>query len=381
MLSTTTDNSQLSIATATNTITNLNNLGVTIGTSCASLDSELNSVYAYLVGQVNGKVDQGPFDTLLSVYSAFQTAQEIWNGVQVAWNFTQSNNNYTQQTEIDTLQGQIESANTRIDTHEEQMGISFPQTNAHFGVLEEFKTVCLSTTFTNFDNKVVSLGASVSNVNNYSALIGTTVIDNANRIDNLIGVSVYNIDSWKGVVIGTTIPAIAVSINNLNFGTSYSGLVTMGVSHRADIAAGISFRGDVGVSYTGLITTGISHINLITSLGISVAACDTSIGIIGTTVTNQSVSLGVSYGGIITTGISHLNFITSIGTSSGALETNKADKLLVSVSSGTLNNQIIAVGTSSNLETNKADKLLVSTSASNYLQRNETVIPATFSQH
>ena len=35
------------------------------------------------------------------------------------------------------------------------MGISFPQTNAHFGVLEEFKTVCLSTTFTNFDNKVV----------------------------------------------------------------------------------------------------------------------------------------------------------------------------------------------------------------------------------
>ena len=163
-------------------------------------------------------------------------------------------------------------------------------------MLEEFKTACLSTTFTNFDNKVVSLGVSVGNVNNYSSLIGATVIDNTNRIDNLIGVSLYNIDSWKGVVIGTTIPAIAVSINSvLNFGTSYNGLVTMGVSHRADIAAGISFRNDIGVSYTGLITTGISHFNLITSLGISVAACDTSIGSVGTTVTNQSIAVGTSY--------------------------------------------------------------------------------------
>ena len=155
-------NNDLLISITTNNLeTNLNNLGVTIGTSCASLDSELNSVYAYLVGQVNGKVDQGPFDT--STLSLFCLSNGTGNleWVQVAWNFTQSNNNYTQQTEIDTLQGQIESANTRIDTNEEQMGISFPQTNAHFGVLEEFKTACLSTTFTNFDNKVVSLGASV----------------------------------------------------------------------------------------------------------------------------------------------------------------------------------------------------------------------------
>ena len=53
----------------------------------------------------------------------------------------------------------------------------------------------------------------------------------------------------------------------------------MGVSHRADIVAGISFRDDIGVSYTGLITTGISHFNLITSLGISVAASNSAIGV------------------------------------------------------------------------------------------------------
>ena len=90
--------------------------------------------------------------------------------------------------------------------------------------------------------------------------------------------------------------------------------------------------------------------NLINGLGISVAANNNAIGIIGTTVTNQSVSLGVSYGGIITTGISQLNLIIGLG-------------------------YVL-----SNLETNKADKLQVSTSASKYLQRNEIVLPNTFTK-
>ena len=81
------------------------------------------------------------------------------------------------------------------------MGISFPQTNAHFGVLEEFKSACLSTTFTNFDNKGIALGASVSNVNNYAGIVGISVNDNTNRVDNIIGVSLYNIDTWKGLMI------------------------------------------------------------------------------------------------------------------------------------------------------------------------------------
>ena len=105
------NNDLLLSITTNNTIINLNNLGITISTSCASLDQEINSIYNNLVEQVNGKVDQGPFDTLLGIYSAFQTAQEISNGIQAAWNYAQGQNNYSQQTEISTLQGQINSAN------------------------------------------------------------------------------------------------------------------------------------------------------------------------------------------------------------------------------------------------------------------------------
>ena len=72
-------------------------------------------------------------------------------------------------------------------------------------------------TFVNFDNEDIALGASVSNVNNYAGLLGTCINDNTNRIDNIIGVSLYNIDTWKGLIIGTNIPSISVSINNLNF--------------------------------------------------------------------------------------------------------------------------------------------------------------------
>ena len=98
-------------------------------------------------------------------------------------------------------------------------------------------------------------------------ILGITVSDNTNRIDNIIGVSLYNIDLERDL-IGTTIPAIAVSINNLKLWCFLIWLVTMGVSHRADIIAGISFRNDIGVCYTGLITTGVSHLNLINSLGL-----------------------------------------------------------------------------------------------------------------
>ena len=179
-------------------------LSITMGTSSASLDSELNSVYAYLVNELGGKVSQGPFDTLSGVVGALDTAYTIFTAAQSAWNFAQGTNNTTQQTEIDTLQGQIDSANTRIDTHEEQMGISFPQTNSHFGPLEEFKSACLSTTFLYFDNEDIALGASVSNVNNYAGLLGTSINDNTNRIDNIIGVSLYNIATWKGLIIGNS---------------------------------------------------------------------------------------------------------------------------------------------------------------------------------
>ena len=63
------------------------------------------------------------------------------------------------------------------------------------------------------------------------------------------------------------------------------------------------------------------------------------------------------------------------------LETNTIDKILVGVSITTLDNKTITLGTSSSsLETNKADKLQFSTSASKFLQRNEFVLPSTFTQ-
>ena len=88
-----------------------------------------------------------------------------------------------------------------MDTLEEKIGISFDNTAIRMGTL--------GTSIANVDADVAvlktDLGTSFTNIN---VLLGSSISDNTNRIDNIIGVSIYNIDAWKGNLIGTTIPAL-----------------------------------------------------------------------------------------------------------------------------------------------------------------------------
>ena len=85
-------------------------LGITIGTSSASLDSELNSVYAYLVQQLEGKTDDSTFAALQSAFGALDTAYSVYTVANELWKTSQTTNNGAQQSEIQGLQGQHDSA-------------------------------------------------------------------------------------------------------------------------------------------------------------------------------------------------------------------------------------------------------------------------------
>lgn len=79
----------------------------------------------------------------------------------------------------------------------------------------------------------------------------STAINNLGITDTLnaiVGVSVYNLDSWNRIFVGTTFP--------------FDGIMTMGVSHKNDIFAGISYRNIVGVSYNELINVGTIAVTL-----------------------------------------------------------------------------------------------------------------------
>ena len=53
---------EIVIATTTsNIVTDLNNLGITVGTSSSNLDQEITSIYNFIEKQIDGKVDQGHF--------------------------------------------------------------------------------------------------------------------------------------------------------------------------------------------------------------------------------------------------------------------------------------------------------------------------------
>ena len=172
------------------------------------MDLEINSIYNYLVQQLDGKTDDSTFAALQSAFGALDTAYSVYTVANELWKASQTTNNGAQQSEIQGLQGQHDSLEQRVDTLEEKIGISFDNTAIRMGTL--------GTSIANVDVDVAllktDLGTSFSSI---SVLLGSSISDNTNRIDNIIGVSLYNIDAWKGVVIGTTIPAIAVSINSV----------------------------------------------------------------------------------------------------------------------------------------------------------------------
>ena len=108
-------------------------------------------------------------------------------------------NNYTHKSEISTLQGQHDSLEQRVDTIESKLGTSFENVAIRHGAMG----VSVSNVDSALSGLKVSLGTSFGNI---ETLLGTSINDNTNRIDNTIGVSLYNIDSWKGILVGSTIP-------------------------------------------------------------------------------------------------------------------------------------------------------------------------------
>lgn len=101
----------------------VNYLGATnkdlIGISTNSLEIEINSIYNYFLGALDGKTNYSAFETLSGVVEALDTVYTAFSAAQTVWDTVQTGNNGTQQTEI------IDSQSTRIDTVEEQLGISF----------------------------------------------------------------------------------------------------------------------------------------------------------------------------------------------------------------------------------------------------------------
>ena len=130
-------NNDLLISTTTNNLeTNLNNLGVTIGVSSNNLGPlRLNSIYNYLVQQLDGKTDDSTFAALQSAFGALDTAYSVYTVANELWKASQTTNNGAQQSEIQGLQGQHDSLEQRVDTLEEKIGISFDNTAIRMGTL------------------------------------------------------------------------------------------------------------------------------------------------------------------------------------------------------------------------------------------------------
>jgi hypothetical protein len=396
---------------------------VLLSTSTNDNTDNLNTISSFLQGEINGLAvttanTQSTLDTLKTAYDitagvlgALDVAYTAFAAAQTLYNTLQSSNNFTQQTELDGLQGQIDSIDTRIDTIEEQLGTSFTNTNTHFGVLEQFKSIMLSTTVPHLDNLISIVSVSGGNLESNKAdrnLFGSSISQNTNRIDNIIGVSLFNVDVWKGNMIGTTIPniqIIGVSVSNLeshkldliqagitiaSIGTSYTGIVSMGVSHKNLITdlgtsstnleshkldliqAGITIA-SIGTSFSGVQNMGVSHINLITTLGSSSSSLEShklDTLLAGITI----ASIGTSYTGVVNMGISHKNLITDLGTSSSNLESHKLDLIQAGItiaSIGTSYTGIVSMGvshknlitdlgaSSSSLESNKINTSLI----------------------
>src|SRR5690349_9514371 len=161
--------------------------------------------------------------------------------------------------------------------------VSFPNIGSRFGTDEAsinlvgISVYNVETDFLNYLYDI--LGTTNPNWNAKLVLLGSSIAQNTNKIDNIVGVSLYN-DDLRISQIGTTISVIDGKV------------ATLGVSINS-----------LGVSYSGLQTLGVSHLNLINMLGTSSSNLETNKidkTLIGITIN----SLGTSFSGIVSMGIS-----------------------------------------------------------------------------
>jgi hypothetical protein len=279
------------------------------------------------------------------------------------------------------------------------IGTTLPLINTTINNLENHKldTLLSGITFS-------SIGTSATNTYNMG-------VSHRNLITDL-GTSSSNLEQNK---INTSLIGITLA----SIGTSYTGLVSMGISHKnliTDLGTsssnlesnkintsliGITIA-SIGTSYTGLVSMGVSHKNLITDLGVSSGNLEShKLDTILSGITFASI--GVSATNTYNMGVSFNNLISSLSVSSGNLETNKINPSLIGITIASIgtsyaglvsmgvshDNRIIALGTSvSNVNgeglgvslsnTDIKVSKLIGITTPNYLQRNEIVLPGTF---
>ncbi len=500
-LGNTTTSLAISLSMSDNTLSNsINNTNIalgnttnSIGISIVSLDSSVNGLIDALgVSSINEDAEIG------SLYSAFLTVSGAVSDVN-SFAHTVKDTVDTIQTALEILDSAFTAADllfTAFDTQQAILNagyqVSIDALESSVATLEEDTTVIMGTSIPNIEFDIGTLGHIVTDlgvsIEAIDAHVGTsglgfqTVINShgvsiatiQNTQQNLIGVSVFNIDVWKSGIITQTLPGIGTSIQNVDskeslFGTTINALAISGINtdnhislflgtsfinlsstvnnltvsgintdNRISLFLGTSFI-NLSSTVNNLTVSGIntdSRISLFlgttlplmnttinslgisiqglnnshSAFGISIASLGSSLTILDSVLSNSiafltttSNSLGVSLVSLDTVLSNNISFLTttgnslgssivslnnstgtllanlgtttvSISTSTSALESNKADKLLISTSISNVNvKDSIMFGVSfpnygtsiANEETNKMDKLLVGVSITN----------------